>query len=193
MINATLYLDVEVANAYFEKQNLLYAQTVFSGHVNECLNYPNDFNSTLPKALGLPELAPNVVEGVVIRPVKTRHFNNGVRVILKNKNEQWAENKKYHKPIKIEDVLSDQVLKLQEAILTYVTENRLNNVLSKIGEVTVKDFGKVLGLFNKDILEDFQKDYETVLATLEKQERKAINKYLGRITPKMVRKRLVGY
>lgn len=192
VLNSEIYLDVDVVNAYFEKYDLLYAKTLFSGTLEECLKYPNDFNSTIPKEFELPELAPNTVEGVVIRPLKSRHLNNGVRVILKNKNEKWAENRKFHKSIKHKDELSDKVIKLQEAILTYVTENRLNNVLSKIGEVTEKDFGKVLGMYNKDVVEDFLKDYHEIIAELEKKEQKQVTKSFLKTAGELVKNYLVG-
>jgi len=172
LINSETYLDVDKVNHYFEKYNLIHAKTLFRGTIKECLDYPNDFNTTLPKMFHLPQLSPNIAEGVVIKPVRNRHFNNGVRVILKNKNEKWSENKKYHKQIKQEDELSDKVIQLQEAILTYVTENRLNNVVSKIGTVTQRDYGKLFGMFNKDVIDDFLKDYHEITDELEKKELK---------------------
>ena len=190
LINSELYLDVDTSNELFEKQNLLHAKTIFRGNIDECLDYPNDFNSTIPAEFNLPELVPNVVEGVVIRPIKTRHFNNGVRVILKNKNEKWSENKKYHKSIKLEDEPSEKVIKLQEAILTYVTENRLNNVVSKIGEVSQKDFGKVLGMFNKDVVEDFLKDYGKITDELDKKELKLITKSFAKNATELVNNKI---
>ena len=193
LLNRTDFLSVTEANSHFEREGLLHAKTIFKGSLAACLKHDNDFNSTVPADLGLPEITPNIIEGVVIRPIQSRFFNNGTRVILKNKNEKWSERIKLDKAIRPEEIFSEKVIQLQEAVKAYITENRLDNVLSKLGEVTTKDFGKVLGLFNKDILEDFQKDYHKVLDTLEKKEQKAINKSLGKITPKMVRKRLVGF
>lgn len=190
MINAERYLDVDVANKYFEKHQLLHAKTIFKGSIEECLKYPNEFQSTIPKDLGLPEITPNIVEGIVIKPAKTRYFNNGTRVVLKNKNEKWSEKEKFGKRIKVEEPLSDKVIKLQEAILSYVTENRLNNVLSKIGEVTQKDFGRVLGMFNKDVVEDFTKDYHEILNDLEKKEQKIVTKSFFKTASELVRKKL---
>ena len=187
MINAEKYLDPIEANNLFRKENILHAKTLFSGSIVDCLNYPNEFESTIPKDLGLPELKPNICEGVVIRPQINAYFNNGVRVILKNKNEKWSENKQYHKIIRKQEELSEKVIKLQEVILTYATENRLNNVKSKLGEVTQKDFGRVLGMFNKDIVEDFLKDYSQIVEDLEKKELKLITKSIGKVTAKMVK------
>ena len=190
LINSEQYLDVEFANELFEKHNLFHAKTIFRGSIKECIAYPNDFHTIIPRDLGLPTLTPNIAEGTIIRPVKTRHFNNGVRVILKNKNEKWSENKKYHKAIRKEDELSDKVIKLQEAILTYVTENRLNNVVSKMGELTEKDIGRVLGMFNKDIIEDFLKDYHQITDGLEKKELKLIKKSFARTASELVRNKI---
>jgi len=133
-----------------------------------------------------------IVEGVVIRPIINRHFNGGSRVILKNKNEKWSENRKYHKLISLEEEVSETVLKLQEAILLYVTENRLNNVISKIGEVTEKDFGRVLGMFNKDIIDDFFKDYGDIINELEKKELKLIRKSFNKVAVEMVNRKVRG-
>lgn len=191
MINAEQYLGVDEVNYHFEKHGLLHAKTLFRGSLPDCLAYPNSFESTVPVDLGLPLIEPNICEGVIIRPVETASFNNGTRVILKNKNEKWSENKAFTKKIKKEEPLPEKVVKLQEAILTYATDNRLNNVLSKLGEVTHKDFGKVMGLFNKDIVDDFFKDYEEVLSELEQKERKMITKSIGKATAGLVRNKLI--
>lgn len=190
LINTDTFLDLDIANKYFKEENVLHAKTIFSGTLEECLNYPNQFNSLIPADLKLPELTPNTIEGVVIKPNKSLLFNNGTRVILKNKNDKWAENKRFHKSITKQEPLSEQVLKLQEAIATYVTENRLNNVISKIGQVNKGDFGRLLGLFNKDIVEDFNKDYGHLTQSLEKKETKAITKSINKLTTKMVENKL---
>lgn len=185
------YLDVELCNQLFEKYNLLYARTLFKGSIEECLQYPNDFNSTIPAQLGLPLIEPNVVEGTVIKPVKTRYFRSGSRLIIKNKNEKWSEVKKVRTKVEPQAPIPEKVIALQKALGDYCTENRLNNVLSKIGNVGIKDFGRVMGLYSKDVMEDFQKDHEAAFADLEKQEQKLVTKSLAaRIAP-LIRKRLV--
>jgi len=105
-------------------------------------------------------------------------------------NEKWSENKKYHKSISQTDEPTEKVIKLQEAIITYVTENRLNNVISKIGEITQKDFGRVLGMFNKDVVEDFTKDYQKILEELDKKEIKSINKSIGNLAMELVKEKI---
>ncbi len=190
MINAEQCLDVKDTNRYFVREGLLHAKTLFEGNLSECLAFPNEFNTTIPDELGLPPLVPNLCEGVVIRPLKSFYFKSGKRVMLKNKNEKWSENRRYHKSIKKNEPLPEQIIKLQEAILTYVTDNRLSNVISKIGEVTEKDFGKVLGMFSKDIVEDFLKDYHDVTDELDKKELKIIKKSMSGAASELVNIRL---
>ncbi|MCH2044302.1 MAG: RNA ligase, Rnl2 family [Saprospiraceae bacterium] len=192
MVNTTTYLDVDMVNAYFEQENMLHAKTLFRGIIQDCMAYPNDFESTIPKELGLPELKPNIVEGTIIRPSKSSFFKNGTRLILKNKNERWSENKKYHKTIKRDEPLPEKLLKLQEAILGYVTENRLNNVLSKIGEVSHKDFGRILGMFSKDVIKDFFKDFGEAVDDLDKKELKLVKRSFSKAATSMVNAKLFG-
>jgi Rnl2 family RNA ligase len=179
-INGATYLDVDTVNPLFESAGLLYAKTLFQGSLNECLKYPNAFDSTIPEDLGLPALSPNICEGVVIRPMKNCFFNGGNRVILKNKNEKWSEKIKLEKKIRISAPLSEQVILLQEAILAYVTENRFQNLLSKTGEFTKSEFGKTLGLLSKDVVDDFKKDYSESFGKLDRKEQKQITKFIAK-------------
>jgi len=64
-------------------------------------------------------------------------------------------------------------------------------VISKIGEVTLKDFGKVMSFFCKDILEDFNKDNSADVAKLEKEEIKFISKSINKKAVKLVKKKLM--
>lgn len=191
LINSADYLGVDEANYYFTKHGLLHAQTLFRGSIEDCLAYSNQFDSTLPALLGLPAISPNICEGVIIRPVATAHFNNNTRIILKNKNEKWSEKKQFNKTIKKEEALPDKLSKLKEAILAYATDNRLNNVLSKLGKINHQDFGKVMGLYNKDIVDDFTKDYADVFQALSKKEQKIITKSVVKSTATLVRHKLI--
>lgn len=190
LLNGSEYLDVDVANKYFEQYNLLHAKTLFRGSLEECLKYPNDFESTLAKEFGLPEIKDNITEGVVIKPVRSTYFSSGSRLILKNKNEKWSEKAKGFKVIKKKAPLPEKLAVLVDAISGYVTENRLDNVLSKIGEVSISDFGKVMGLFSKDVIEDFLKDYEEPFNELEKADRRVITKSIPSVAAGLVRQRL---
>ncbi|WET48821.1 RNA ligase, Rnl2 family [Chryseobacterium indologenes] len=181
-LNGVTYLDTDIVNSIFEETGFFYAKTLFEGTLEEALTFPNVFNSKIPIWLGLPELN-NMCEGTIIKTLKTRYFGNGARVILKNKNEKWIEKskmvKKQRKTVQKTVHFSENAQKIWEEIQTYVTANRLNNVMSKIGEFEPKMIGKVIGLFAQDILEDFEKDFPSVFTTIEKDEQKRINKKLN--------------
>ncbi|WP_185288938.1 RNA ligase, Rnl2 family [Chryseobacterium lactis] len=193
-LNGITYLDTEVINEIFEETGFFYAKTLFQGTLEEALRFPNVFNSKIPGWFGLPELN-NMCEGTIIKTLKTRYFGNGARVILKNKNEKWIEKskmvKKQEKTIQKQIHFSETAQNTWEEIQKYATVNRLNNVLSKIGEFEPKMVGKVIGLFAKDILEDFEKDFPAAFTVVEKEEHKRINKKLNSLVIDIVKEELI--
>jgi Rnl2 family RNA ligase len=190
LVDNKIYLTSDKIEYYFMKHKFIYAKTLFRGSLDECLNYPNDFQSGIYQQFGLPKIESNVAEGVVIRPVEPCFLSGGGRVMLKNKNEKWAEKAKAKKRPQKEITFSDDIRQLQDAIQDYVTENRLNNVISKIGEISIKDMGNVLGLFAADIIEDFMKEYGREMDKLEKKEQKLVTKSITKKSVEMVKKRL---
>jgi Rnl2 family RNA ligase len=170
-------------NAFFEEARFFYAQTLFQGTVDECLQYPDDFPSHISGWLGLPPIEDNICEGIVIRPLKPIYFHNGARVLLKSKNSRFAEKKAEKKrPVFTTGNLSHSEALKSLIVLSdeYVTENRLNSVISKIGEVSMpRDTGKLIGLLSKDVQEDFLKEYSDEYFSLEKNEQKILNKHIN--------------
>lgn len=180
-VNGTHYLTVDSANSVFEKIGFFYAKTLFKGTLEEVFRYPNEFNSLIPGWLGFPQLENNICEGVIIKPNVPKYFGNGSRVILKNKNQKWAEvgkNNKLKKEHK-EVYFSGEAQSVWEHIQNYITTNRLYNVLSKDGEFQPKLMGKLVGLLSQDIITDFKKDNPTAFDVLEKEEQKSINKSIN--------------
>lgn len=129
------------------------APFIASGSLVECLTLENTFKSTLTPEGYLEE---NNAEGLVIEPVIPTWFNNGSRVYFKNKTASFSEKKAKPKN-QVFDLSEDESALLNDIII-YNTEQRVSNVISKIGVVTNKDFGRILGLTTQDILEDFSKD-----------------------------------
>jgi Rnl2 family RNA ligase len=116
-------------------------------------------NSWIPNRWGIIfEAGQNIMEGVVVKPYEREIYNGyGERFVLKVKNEEFKEKCRERK-VSVPDIEIDS--DRLELVLEYVNENRLNSVISKIGEVTRKDFGKLLGLVCKDVYEDFIKENE---------------------------------
>ena len=183
------YLPVDEVNEFFDKHGFFYARTLFKGTLGECLKYPNAFQSKIAEWLGFPAIEDNICEGIVIRPVVPMYLRNGSRV---SKNERFAEKKSVKKRNKLfaEPVPYSEALKaLIPEVEAYVTEQRLANVVSHIGEVHVpKDFGKIMGLFSKDVLEDFLKEHGGEYGCLEKSEQKLLNKEMNKLSTELVKK-----
>lgn len=194
-LNGITYLDTEVVNQIFEETGFFYAKILFQGTLEEALKFPNVFNSKIPAWLGLPELENNMCEGTIVKTLKTRYFGNGARIILKNKNEKWVEKskmvKKEGKTVHKQVHFSEKAYEIWEEIQKYATANRLNNVVSKIGEFEPKMIGKVIGLFSQDILEDFQKDFPAAFTAIEKEEQKRINKKLNSLVIDFIKEELM--
>lgn len=180
------YLDVDLSCKIFQQLGFIYAEILFQGTLEECINYPNDFNSTIPGKLGLPLVPNNIVEGTVIKPMQVKFLPSRERVILKNKNAKYAETiikkEKFKRPaIKI----SDAVKSLRLESENYVTENRLVAVMSKIGQLDLaelyrsKQIGRVLGPFAQDTVESFLKDFEDEFYQLEKLDQKLITQHIS--------------
>ena len=125
--------------------------------LQEALNFNESFDSLLMRKGFNGEDKHKEAEGVVIEPVIPKWFPNGSRVYFKKKTKRFLEKggNKIHKPV-------ETLPKELEGVLTqafeYITEPRYSAVTSKIGEVTIKDIGKVMGFMTKDILEDMEKD-----------------------------------
>ena len=178
---------------------LAHVPILFKGTFEECLQYPNEFQTRVPEFYGLPAIENNIAEGVVIKPVEPKFFWNGSRVILKNKNEKWSERAKKQKSCsdsnkenKFDFELTVEASKLLEDVLTYVTENRLRNVLSKMEAITDRMFGMIVGNMNRDVMADFLKDNKDAFMVLEDKERKMITKRMGNSVMTLVRDNFVN-
>jgi Rnl2 family RNA ligase len=189
--NSGRYLTVDEANTFFEHGDFFYAKTLFRGNISQCLQYPNDGPSQISAWMKLPPIEDNICEGIVIRPVEPTYLRNGARVLLKNKNARFAEKKAIKKrapKLFVEPSYSEMLNNLLPIVEQYVTENRLNNVVSKIGHVSVpKDTGKLIGLFSKDILDDFLKEHSGNYAAIEKSEQKILNKHVSTLAMKVIK------
>ncbi len=169
------YVSVDDYEPLLIEAGFYISKTIFRGSFQDCIDYKNEYPCEIYKLFGLPPIEGNICEGNVIKPVETKYFPDGSRVILKNKNKfhtekepRKAKTKEPPKPF------TEQQEKLFAELLSLINENRLHNVLSHIGPVNDKMFGKVQGLFLQDALNDFKKDFGDEFGSLSKDEQKAI-------------------
>ena len=179
----------DVAIHICEEIGLKFVPVLFQGTFQDCMKVENTFQSHLTP-LGFE--GENFAEGVVIEPVNPAWFKNGSRVYFKNKTEAFTEKKKKkeHKPTiglsEVEQALLDNVLE-------YNSPQRVSNVISKIGQITNKDFPKILGLTIQDILEDFQKETSTDVKKVAEENYKLWSKSLQKEVTKTVREEFVKH
>lgn len=182
------YLDYDVSIAYFERFDIFHAKALFCGKWNEALNFDTRIDSRVPGQLNLPELTPNLIEGVVIKPFSHSGVNGpAIRPIIKLKNPEFEEEKKFHEAEKwsfIPDVRSrsEELSFIVDEMANYITENRLNSALSKTGRL---DFGNEKRMsdikkeFQEDILVDFNADNGHILADLDEPKLQWIRDRIG--------------
>lgn len=181
--------DKQAAWRIAKECGLNFVPVLFTGGFKECLEMSNTFKSTLT-----PEgyEGENISEGLVIEPVEPAWFENGSRVYFKNKTESFSEKNRQPKDKQVFE-LSEEESDLMNVLLEYNTEQRVSNVISKIGQITNKDFGKILGLTVQDMLEDFTKETERDAKVEAEDNWKQFHKLLSAEVGKVVRKQFVTH
>ncbi|WP_420572466.1 RNA ligase family protein [Kordia sp.] len=178
------YLDYETATAYFEKHNVFYAKPLFIGKLGEAVNFNTRINSTIPKQLELPELTENLIEGVVIKPYnQLDDIVMKSRPIVKLKNKEFDEEKKFHQAEKWTYVpsissKSEDLSFILDELRNYITHNRLESAVSKIGALDFTNEQRIQDItseFFRDTLTDFNENNDNLLDELEQEEKSWID------------------
>lgn len=167
-----LYFGVDQLKEICLKFNIPYQIEKFRGSFDDCLKYPNDFIDDTGNILfGLPLIENNITEGVVIKPIDPIWFKNGERVILKNKNEKFKEKKKVKSgEIKTEEPLNEKEKEVLTRFYECITISRFMSLVSKEHPTSDKAFGKILGLFMKDINDEVLKENKIINEWIENKE-----------------------
>lgn len=190
----------DLANHYGFKM----APLLGRGKFEDLIKIPNDFQSRVNDFNALAsggntvetnetvwevfadEEGPNVSEGYVLKPNKPVYLPNGSRVAIKCKNSKFSEKKKSDKliqpPKELSEIDADVLTKFSE----YATWNRVSNVVSKWGEVTAKDFGKVMGLTLQDIFVEAEREG---LEISQAEDPALVKKQLQKLVQEVIRER----
>jgi len=188
-------LDWDAVKEICDYEGFLCVPELARGKFDDLINNPVVFPDPLYKMFGLPEIEDNYAEGWVLKPVTPLFFGNGERIILKGKNPKLSgKSKQTGKPVKPEIELSEDGKRLNDEIQRYITDNRLRNVIShgEIENITNKDFGRLLGLFTKDIFSDFMKDNGNEFDKLEKKEKVKLKKNMNKMAGDVLRENFVN-
>lgn len=173
------YLDYATAIRYFENFGLFYARVLFSGKLNEALAFDTRIHSRVPAQLGLPDIGDNLVEGVVIKPLRHSELKEApCRPVIKLKNAEFEEEK-FHEARKWSFILnvsakSEDLSFVVEEIAGYINANRVDSAVSKTGRL---DFGNPARLqairaeMLADVWADFNGDHHGLLDDLSAAQR----------------------
>lgn len=168
--NPGIFVDHDVFEQECTTANVPYIKTLARGTFDELMQFDVEtFQTTIPSYYGLPAIEHNYAEGVVLKPVIPRRFRTQSRVIIKKKRSTFDEikSKKNNKPnqsvkqrVGSNATIDPVVEQWTQEVDTYVSENRLRNVLSK-HSIGSENFKKIIGLFIQDCWLDFQKEHWT--------------------------------
>lgn len=173
------YLDYKTALSYLEESGILYAKPLFIGKLTEALAYDIKVDSYLPRQLNLPAISGNLIEGVVIKPYEAcRLEDSQKRPIIKLKNPRFDEQGEYHQAQKwsyIPDISSnsEELGFLIEELKNYLTTNRLQSAISKVGQLEPGNRARLAELEQElldDCLTDFDEDNEQILGELSEEQ-----------------------
>ncbi|MGH1517132.1 RNA ligase family protein [Chryseobacterium sp. JK1] len=176
------YLDYETVISYAEQFGVPYVKPLFIGKFNEAVNFNIRINSPIPKELGLPELEHNLIEGIVVKLYQKDHFLFSKRPIIKIKNPEFEEEEKFHQAEKWSFVpnissKSEDLSFITSEIKTYVSPNRLESVISKVGALDFNNPQRILEIqkeFLQDVLTDFNENNSDLLTELKQEDMKWI-------------------
>jgi Rnl2 family RNA ligase len=127
----------------------------------------------------------NYSEGLVIKPNNPNLCLQQSRVIIKNKSPLFSEKgSKVRKP-KAPVEWTDAMKSILDGMLDYNTENRIRSAISKIGIITEKDFGRLLGAIAQDIYNEWLLDNS--FGSMDKKEQNIVTKQVNREIGNLIR------
>jgi len=153
--------------------------------LDEALNLDTNFNSLLTPD-GYDEK--NICEGIVIKPWELDVIDEyGSPFYIKKKNDEFKEKQKSSKPKVMKDV-DPRISELQAEFESYLTDSRLQNVFSKEGEIDDHSkIGHYIKLVMADAREDFEKDFQSEILGLSKEDQRFIFSSGGKIIVKKLK------
>lgn len=97
---ASWYLGFDQLTRACAHSGLMCVEALGRGALHELHSAPVDFATTIPRRLGLPDVADNWAEGIVLRPVEPVYTRDGKHVQLKRKPARFAEDARFHAAVK---------------------------------------------------------------------------------------------
>lgn len=146
----------------FDLYNLLSKLDETSNYLNNLFKSSNDSDTLHDKLnrslLDKSHYGDILCEGEVYHPLNTFKYTYGTTFpVVKRKHEEFMEvSRKPHKKKKKTNVASPELIELTDKVSDYVTERRLDNILSH-GDISLEP--KNIGLLIKEMTKDITEEY----------------------------------
>ncbi len=163
------WLGYDEARAALEDVGIMTATELVRGTQAACSAHDVRFATTIPGRMGLPEIANNVAEGAVLRPIDTiliETKRGRMRPLLKHKIPEFSEDRRFHEATDW-SLRSWTLDTFEQAMLGRLTPARIAAARSKVGpRAAIRELhDEVLG----DVVSDMV--HETPWAGLSREER----------------------
>lgn len=203
------FVDYNVMAEVLKEAGVPFLQPLRTCSFGEAMKFDPVFETTVPGLLGLPKIAGNMAEGIVIRPAKELLMAEGRRIILKIKADAFSEKvgamgketKKQWRMAKqkgggrggaaaVTGTTPGQVV--QEHLRPFVNRNRLVAVASKHGEINKKNMGRMIELLAADAWDEVMKEeaWGAKVEALAAEERDQANRIVREWAGEVVRDHL---
>lgn len=136
------------------------APTLRTGRLDELLELPVTFATRVPEQLGLPALADNWAEGMVIKPWDLEAPLADARYVLKRKRPEFAETRD-ELPAAGFAISAGDALEAAEAALTaMLTEPRVQSAISKVGLPQLGDPAAGIDAIAAEVVADLREELD---------------------------------
>lgn len=167
----------------FDLYNLLSKLDETSNYLSNLFKSSNDSDTLHDKLkhslLDKSHYGDILCEGEVYHPLNTFKYTYGTTFpVVKRKHKEFMEvSRKHRKKKKKTNVASPELIELTDKVSDYVTERRLDNILSH-GDISLepKNIGLLIKEMNKDITEEYLQENPDTDESLLEQALRRLNK-----------------
>jgi Rnl2 family RNA ligase len=157
-----------VARQRLEAAGIPVVPVLGTGTLAELLALPVEFPTRLPGRLGLPVLADNHAEGMVLRPRDLVE----PRPLLKRKREEFAEAA-YHEARRWAlDAPGDALDHTEAALMSMLTANRVHGAISKVGQPDEGEgrFDEIVAEVMRDLRDELDRRHGELVLSLSRED-----------------------
>lgn len=177
--NRVWFLGVKDAMQHCENYKIPYVPLIGKGSLEYCLSLSPVFESRIHEVFQVPKLENNFAEGLIIVPENAIYENYDKRLMFKSINPEYLSNKWKH-DLKKKD--KKHLNDVADSIMDNINPSDIANIIHSSNS---REFSKIIKLCYSNVLQKME-DY----LTLDKKEKKVVNKLLNREVIGLVKQEL---